>query len=174
MLPWRYLQSAVGARKREKERLPGEIRESFTEEVAASWDDPRSEICHVDRQAKGTTGAKTTEAQGALWRSRLWSFSWAEGAVGRAAGWARQTGRYQIVKSLWAFSRLFDKHWLSPHYVPGSRLSAGIITGNKTDTPWLSWSLHSSTEIDKKSTNKQNIDLEDFYIGNKRGAEAEN
>lgn len=58
--------------------------------------------------------------------------------------------------------------------MPGSRLSAGIIIGNKTDTPWLSRSLHSSTEIDKKSTNKQNIDLEDFYKGNKRGAEAEN
>lgn len=34
VLPWRYLQSAAGTQKRGKDHLPGEIRESFTEEVA--------------------------------------------------------------------------------------------------------------------------------------------
>lgn len=154
VLPWRYLQSAVGTRKREKEHLPGEIRESFTEEVATELRRPMIGNLPCRQAGKRNDRCEDTEAQGALWRSRLCSFSWAEGAMGRVAGWARQTGRYQIVKSLWAFSHLFNKHWLSAYYVPGSRLSAGIVTGTKTDTPLLSWSLHSSTEIDKKSINK--------------------
>lgn len=42
---------------------------------------------------KGDDRCKDTEAQGALRRSRWCGFSWAEGAVGTVAGWARQVGR---------------------------------------------------------------------------------
>lgn len=99
-------------RWREKERLPGEIRDSFTEEVAI---EPRCDQCsgihHVDRQAKGTTGAKT-EAQRALRRSRWCGFSWAKDAVGTVTGWARQVGRYQIVKSLWIIRPFIQQTFL--------------------------------------------------------------
>lgn len=64
VLPWRYLQNAVGTWKRE-EHLPGEIRNSFREEVATELrldQQPRS--CHGDRQAEGRTGAKTQRPKG--------------------------------------------------------------------------------------------------------------
>lgn len=58
--------------------------------------------------------------------------------------------------------------------MPGTRLSAGVITGNKTDTSSLSRSLHSSKERDKKkSTNKYRF-RRFLYRKKKQSAEAEN
>ena len=93
----------------EKEHLPGETRNSFTEEGAVTWPVLRNWPC---RQAgKGNDRCKDTEAQGALQRSRWCGFSWAEGAVGTVAGWARQVGGHQIVKRL-LIIRPFIQHAL--------------------------------------------------------------
>lgn len=71
------------------------------------------------------------------------------------AGWARQAGGYQILKSLSIVVRLFNAPVWSAHYVPGTRLSAGDYNREQGRHIWLSESLHSGDrQTKKKSTNK--------------------
>lgn len=70
VLPWRYLQSAVGIWKREKAHLPGgdegQLHRGGRQRAATG---PVLENRPCGQQAEGTTGAET-EAQAALRRSR--------------------------------------------------------------------------------------------------------
>lgn len=151
MLPWRYLQSAVGTRKREKEQQPGEIRDSFTEEVAIELRlDQWWGICHVDSQAKGMTGAKTQRPKGHF--EGAGNAVFLEPKVQWESGRMSQTKRQESDHegpSHHSSTYSTDIYWVLPKCQ-----ALGLITGTQTDTSLLSRSLHSSREIDKKSTNK--------------------